>query len=289
MSNFIIVCDSNSELPLSYKEEHDVPVLYMPYTIDGVEYFYDLGKSIDIDAFYERLEQGAMPTTAQRNSYEFIEFWTPLLEQGKDILYIAFSAALSGTFANALQAVETLKEQFPERRIRCVDTKCISVGISLLVMKAIDMQNQGKSLDEIAQWVEDNRMRVNHWFTVMDLNHLKRGGRVSSTTAFMGSLLEIKPILHVNEEGKLVPWGKAKGRKKSMRAIAQKMVDNRIDPKEILFIPQAHCPEDAEALKEICLELVPELEHIWINPVGPVIGTHAGSGVLAVVFFGEHR
>lgn len=287
--SFVITTESNSEIPYQWEDRYGVPVLRMPYTEDGVERFYDLGRETDIPAFYQRMRQGANVFTAQRNPAEIIEYFEPFLAAGKDILHIAFSSALSGTFNNEIIASKELMEKYPGRRIELVDTLAISVPLGQLVERASLMQEEGKSLEEIRDWVEANKMRSCALFTVDSLEYLRRGGRVSNAAAFFGTMLEIKPVLYESPDGKLVPIDKVKGRKKAIKYILEKCAATIDQPEEqVITICQADCMDEALALEKQVRELI-RPKDVRINPVGPVIGSHCGPGTIALVYFGRHR
>lgn len=286
---YVITTESNAELPYQWEDTYGVPVLRMPYTIDGTEYYYDLGRETDIPAFFERMKNGASVVTAQRNPAEIVAYFEPFLASGNDILHIAFSSALSGTFNNEVLAREELLKKYPERRIELVDTLAISAPLAQLVEEASLLKAQGKSLDEVREWVENNKMRSCALFTVDSLEYLRRGGRVSNAAAFFGTMMEIRPILYESPEGMLVPIEKVKGRKKSIKYILDKCAQT-IDHPEVqtITVCQANCMEDAISLKAQ-IEALIKPKAVRINPVGPVIGSHCGPGTIAIVYFGRHR
>ena len=287
--SFIITTESNSEIPYQWEDRYNIKVLRMPYSVDGVEYYYDLGRETDIAAFYQKMRGGATVTTAQRNPAEIVEFWTPLLEEGLDILHIAFSSQLSGTFNCELMAREELLERFPERTIEMVDTLAISMPLGQLVLHAAIMKEEGASLAQIAQWVEDNKQRSCALFTVESLEYLRRGGRISNASAFFGTVLEIKPVLYISPEGLLVPIEKIKGRKKAVKYLLDQCAATIENPAEqTVYICEANCMEDALALEAKIREQIAPKD-VVINSVGPVIGSHCGPGTMALVYFGASR
>lgn len=287
--SFVISTESNSEIPWQWEDEFDIKVLRMPYTIDGVEKDYDLGRETDIAGFYEKMRKGATVTTAQRNPAEITAFWTPFLEAGQDILHIAFSSALSGTFNCEQMAREELIEKYPDRKIVLVDTLAISAPLGQLVRCAVDLKAEGKTMEEIAVWVEDNKQRSCALFTVDSLEYLRRGGRVSGASAFFGTMLEIKPILYESPDGKLIPLDKVKGRKKAIKYILEKCAATIDQPEnQVITICEADCMEEALALENQVRELIAPKD-VVINPVGPVIGSHCGPGTLALVYFARSR
>lgn len=287
--NFVITTESNAEVPFSWEDETGVSVLRMPYTLNGTEYYYDLGRETDIPAFFDTMRKGATVVTAQRNPNEVVEYFEPFLAAGKDILHIAFSSALSGTFDCEQVAAAELREKYPDRRIELVDTLAISGPLCLLVLEATRMQQQGATMDEIRDWVENNKQRACALFTVDSLEYLRRGGRVSGAAAFFGNVLEMKPVLFVSPEGKLVPIEKVKGRKKALKFILERCLNTIDKPEEqeaIVF--HADCLPDAEAVVEQLRNRI-NLKNIRIHPVGPVIGSHCGPGTLAIAYFARDR
>ncbi len=287
--SFVITTESNAEVPFEWEDRTGVNVLRMPYTVNGTEYYYDLGRETDIPAFYETMRKGASVITTQRNPNEIVEYFEPFLAAGKDILHIAFSSALSGTFNSEVIAAQELKEKYPDRRIELVDTLAISAPLCLLVSEATRMQEQGGSLDEIRDWVEANKQRACALFTVDSLEYLRRGGRLSGTAAFFGTVLEIKPVLFVSPEGQLVPIEKVKGRKRAIKYLVEKCAATIDNPEEqTLLIYQADCMEEARALEAQLRETVRPAD-VRIHPVGPVIGCHCGPGTLALAYFCRSR
>jgi len=289
MQNYILMTDSDSDLPFALKEQYDIPVVYMPYVLEGKEYFDDLGQTLDHKSFYDKMRAGAQPTTSALNETIYEEYFEPILSAGQDILFIAFSSQLSGTI-NAMRAArETLLEKYPERKFIIVDTLSISAPQTLLVLKAHEMYRAGADIETVAQWVEDNKLRAQAWFTVDDLKYLQRGGRVSAVSAALGTMLDLKPILVETREGKLAAAAKVRGRKKALGFIVDKAVENIEDQKESIgIVLHADCLPEAEKLLGMLQAKLPEME-IRIENIGPVIGAHAGPGALAFCFIGKER
>lgn len=289
MREFIIMTDSDSDLPYALKQALDIPVVYMPYVLDGKEYFDDLGQSLDHKSFYDKMRAGATPTTSALNETVYEEYFEPILSGGQDILFIAFSSQLSGTI-NAMRAArETLLERFPERTFIIVDTLSISAPQTLLVLKAYEMYNAGADMASIAAWLEENKLRAQAWFTVDDLKYLQRGGRVSAAAAVLGTMLDLKPILTETREGKLAAAAKVRGRKKAMGYIVDKAVESIGDQKESIgIVLHADCRPEAEKLLSMLQTKLPDMT-IRIENIGPVIGAHAGPGALAFCFIGKER
>ena len=230
-----------------------------------------------------------MPSTAQVNVYEYTEIFKKYAAEGKSVVYLGFSSAFSGSLSSAYIARDTVMEEFKDADITIVDSKSASLGEGLLAYNANEMLKAGASKDEVVSWLETNKLKVNHWFTVDDLGHLKRGGRLSGTAAFLGTLLDIKPVLKVDDEGKLIPISKIKGRKKSIKTLFEMLQENITAPEEqVIAISHGDCIEDAEYLKEMILKEY-NVKDVIINHVGPVIGAHTGPGVVALFFFGYKR
>ncbi len=286
---FILATDSNSEIPLDWVQTFDLHCLRMPYTLDGQIYEYDLGEKIDIPALFGELRKGNMPTTMMKNAVEIREFFEPFLQAGQDVLFFSFSSALSGNYACVCQVADELRAEYPQRKLLCVDTLSISMVEGQLVYRAAEMRRDGKTMEEIAAWVEQNRLRSNVLLTVDSLFHLKRGGRVSGATALVGTVLDIKPLLRIDREGRLVQDGKVQSRRKAISALVANLLERGEDlPSQEVTILHGDCLEEAELLKKMILERV-QPAGVRIHLVGPVIGTHAGPGVLAVVYMGKER
>ena len=290
MRDYVIITDSCCDLSEQLANDAGLYVIPMVMTISGKEYKNYLDeREISSKAFYDRLRTGETASTSALNMDTFLSVFGEFLEQGKDILYLAFSSGLSGTYHVSTLAAEELAQKYPESRIFCCDTLCASMGEGLLVYLAGKKKQSGASIEEVRDFVEQNKLNLCHWFTVDDLNHLKRGGRVSATTAFVGSLLNIKPVLHVDDEGHLINVGKARGRRAAVSSLFEHMKETAVNPSEqTVFISHGDCEEDALALKEM-IEKEFSPKEIQINPIGPVIGAHSGPGTLALFFLGSKR
>ncbi|VYU05155.1 DegV family EDD domain-containing protein [Clostridium tertium] len=285
----IIFTDSCCDLPISFVKENNIEVMHLRVNIKGQDIPDDLGESISYKDFYKLIRDGEMPTTSQANVGEFQEKFEKYVSEGYSIIYIGFSSALSGCVNSARIAMENIKQEKEEADITIIDTKSASMGLGLLVYYAANMLKDGKSKVEIINWIEENKLKVNHWFTVDDLNHLKRGGRVSSSVAIVGTMLNIKPIMHVDDEGRLIPVSKVKGRKKSIKSLQEKLIEKIVNPEEqTIFISHGDCIEEAEHLKELILNEI-KVKDVIINNVGPVIGSHSGPGTMALFFMGSSR
>jgi DegV family protein with EDD domain len=287
--NTVILTDSCCDLPIDFVKENNIEVMPLRVNIKGKEIKDDLGQSIEYKAFYDMIREGEMPSTSQVNAYEFTEVFEKYSNQGYSIIYIGFSSALSGCVNSARIAKENVEGEISSADITIIDTKCASMGLGLVVYYAASMLKNGASKDEVVAWIEDNKLKVNHWFTVDDLNHLKRGGRVSSTAAIVGTMLNIKPILHVDDEGRLIPVSKVKGRKKSIKGLQESLKERIIKPEEqTIFISHGDCLSEAEHLKDLILDEV-QVKEVIINNVGPAVGSHSGPGTIALFFIGESR
>lgn len=289
MNNYIIMTDNMADLPENYIREHELEILSLSYILDGET--YDRNHPLEEAEFYSRMRNGSMPTTSQVNPEQAKEAFTACLNQGKDVLYIAFSSGLSGTYNSARIAAKELKEEgkFPDRKLVVLDSLSASLGEGLLVHKAVKLKEAGKSLEEVAAWVEKHKLEVCHNFTVDDLFHLHRGGRVSKATAILGTMINIKPILHVDNEGHLIAIGKVRGRKKSLTSLVERMgeqIQGFENPE--VFISHGDCLEDARYVEKLVRERF-GVETFIINYVGPTIGAHSGPGTMALFFMGNPR
>ena len=286
--DYVFMMDSDSDLPYDLKVKYDIPVVYMPYALDGKEYFDDLGQMLDHKSYYDRMRAGAVPVTSALNEENYIEYFEPILKE-KDLLFVAFSSKMSCTIQAARAARERLLEKYPERTFIIVDTLTISAPLTLLALKAHELYRAGAPIEEVADWLEKNKLRAHGWFTVDDLKYLKRGGRISPTAAAFGSMLDIKPVITEARDGTLQSVDKVRGRKKALNVLVDKLVEYQPDPAESpVIILHADVPEEAAELKALALKKIPDLQ-IRIDPIGPVIGAHCGPGTLAITFLGKER
>lgn len=291
MSNYVLLTDSTSDISQKLADEIGVAeVLPLQFEMDGLTYrnFAD-EREMSSEEFYDAMRGGKMPKTSQIGVNDFCEYFTKFLDKGQDILYLAFSSGLSGTYSSSLVAIEELKEKYPQRKIISVDTLAASMGEGLLVYYAAKKKKEGLGLEELAQWVEDNKLHLCHWFTVDDLHHLKRGGRISAATAIVGSALNIKPVLHVDDEGHLMNVSKARGRKASLNAMIEKMAETYTVGWDTIMISQGSCRSDADYIASEVKKRCKGIKRVIIGNIGPVIGAHTGPGVIALFFMGEHR
>ena len=288
--SYVFMTDSDSDLTYTLADELQIPIVHMPYMLDGKEYFDDMGRSGSQKDFFDKMRAGATPVTSLLPTASYLEYFEPILKEGKDILFLAFSSELSATIQNIYEARKELLEKYPGRKFIVVDTMSISSPQTNLILPAHKMYKEGRSMEEVAQWVEDNKFRSQAWLTVEDLKYLKRGGRISGTAAVMGTMLDLKPILVMGKNGKIVPAEKVQGRKKALRVLADRTAENIVHAEDqTLIIMHADCPEDALRLEELIRQKVPNLKAIRTIMVGCVIGAHCGPGTLASCFLGKER
>ena len=287
--DYVFMTDSDSDLLYSIADERNIPVVKMPYSLDGKEYFDDNGRSGVEKDLFDKMRKGATPSTSCLPTDAYLEYFEPILKE-KDLLFIAFSSQMSSTINNIFEAREQLLKKYPARKFIVVDTLSISAPMTLLVLGAHDLYLQGKTMEEVEKWVLDNRMRAHAWLTVGDLKYLARGGRISSTSAFFGSMLDIKPIICMGKGGKLDPAEKVQGRKKALRTIVDRTAEYIEHPEDqTVVIMQADVEEEAKALEKMLRQHIPAIKDIRIQTVGPVIGAHCGPGTLACCFMGKER
>ena len=286
-----IVTDSSCNLSEALIDEFGLEILPLTFMVDGEQrQSYLKGQVTDLKQFYTMMREGKVITTSLPNLAKSEELFTQILEAGNDVLYLGFSSGLSGTYEGMATLATGLRERFPERTFECVDTLAASLGEGLLIYHACKLKQEGKSLQEVAEWVRTNRLRLAHWFTVDDLMFLYRGGRVSRTAAFAGQLLKIKPVLHVDDEGHLIPMEKARGRKKSIQALVDHMEKTANPPvtSQVIGISHGDCIEDAEYLQKLITERFGETQYL-VNYIDPVIGAHSGPGTLALFYLADSR
>lgn len=285
--SYYITTDATCDLPLSMYQDN-FKVIPMPYTIENEE--YGIEKFLDIKEFYDKIRNGSMPTTSLITQYATEEELRPILQQGYDIIHISFSSALSGTYENACKAVEVLKSEFPDRKIYIIDSKCASLGEAMLVYYCLKARAEGKSVEDNYAYTDEIKDHILHYVAAEDLFHLQRGGRISKTSAVLGTMLHIKPIIYLNKNGKLVNFEKIKGRKKSLLKIIDKMMEKMYEPNENteVFIAHADALDDAEFVANKITEKT-GITNITIDYIGPVIGTHTGTGTVAVFTLGTDK
>lgn len=290
MSEYVIVTDSSADLTAEMVEELDISVLPLSFIIRGTTLKdYPDNRDMSPEEFYRLIREGELPTTSAVNMQEYVDYLTPVLEAGKDVLVLAFSSGLSATCQSANLAAGELREKFPERKIYVVDTLCASMGQGLLVWYAARKRLAGESMEAVRDWCEENKLHLCHWFTVNDLMHLKRGGRVSAATAVAGTLLQIKPVMHVDNEGHLINMAKARGRAAALDALVKKAGETGTDlPEQVVFISHSDCLGDAKYVGEKLKEEY-HVKDVVYNFIGPVIGSHTGQGCVALFFVGGVR
>lgn len=290
MRDYVIITDSTSDLTPEQINDLGLTVIPMEFHIGDKTYKnYPDERDITSKEFYDLLRKGGTSNTTLINTTTFVEFFEKVLKEGKDVLYMGFSSGLSGSFNASCIAAQTLQEKYPDNKIYTVDTLSASMGEGLLVFHAATRKNAGMGIDDLRTWIEENKLKLCHWFTVDDLNHLKRGGRVSSTAAFIGTMLSIKPVMHVDNEGHLIPTEKARGRKISLTTLLKMMEKTVIKPEEqTIFISHGDSIEDAEFLANLVREKL-NVKDIKMNYIGPVIGAHSGPGTIALFFLGIER
>lgn len=287
MNDYVILTDSSCDLPDDIVKKYQLEILQLDFIVEGERSFHN--DQADIEKVYSKLRNGANIKTSAANISQASEAIEALFNQKKDILYLGFSSGLSSTYQTVYMAGQELMEEYPERKMISVDTLAASMGQGLLVYKACQAKDAGKSLEENAQYIEDIKLKLCHWFTVDDLFFLKRGGRISGVTATVGTMLSIKPILHVDDEGHLINVSKVRGRKAAITELVNRMEKLAVHPEDQdIFISHGDCIEDAEKLASIIKERFGN-DRITISYVGPVIGAHSGPGTLALFFLGEHR
>lgn len=291
---FTLSCCSTVDLPYSYMESRDIPVLFYTYVVDGREYDDDMGRDPEaLPRFYGFLKEGKLPQTSQINVAAYTEFFEKLLDKGGDVLHIAFTSGQSGSVHNAFLAAEELKDRYPGQRLVVIDSLCSSSGYGLLVDYAADMRDEGKTLDEVAQWVLDNRNKVHHQFFSSDMTQFRRTGRVSGAAAAVATVLNICPIMRLDDKGAIKAYSKVRGKKKAVETTVDTMEQcarNGRDYDGKCFVCHSQCPEDARLVIEAVEERFPRLKgKIRLCDIGTIIGSHAGQGTVAVFFMGNER
>lgn len=291
--NYIISCCSTADLTEEHFKERDIHYICFHYELNGVQYLDDLGKSMDFNTFYQEMANGAETKTSQINADEFERYFTPFLEEGKDILHVSLSSGISGVSNSAMVAAKELQEKYPDRKIYVIDSLGASSGYGLLMDKAADLRDQGMGIEELAGWLEENKLYVHHWFFSTDLTFYIKGGRVSKTAGFVGTILNICPLLNMDNLGRLIPRAKIRTKKKVIKEIVTKMEEHAQDGKDYsgkCYISQSACYEDAKAVADLVEAAFPKLNgKVEINHIGTTIGSHTGPGTVALFFWGDKR
>lgn len=289
MGNYVIFTDSGADVSDAVLEKWGVKCCPLTFAFDGDERSF-AGSEMPVKQFYDKMRSGGIARTSALNAETAKSCFRPELERGNDVFYLAFSSGLSSTYSTAKLAAEELSEEFPDRKIIVSDSLCASAGQGLLLWLAVKKRNGGTDILELEKYCEETLLHICHWFTVDDLVYLKRGGRISAATALAGTVLGIKPVLHVDDEGHLINMSKVRGRKASIRAIADKLSELKLpDGDKTVFISHGDCADDAAALAEIIKSSEPDADIKLITDIGPVIGAHSGPGTLAVFFVGKNR
>lgn len=289
---FTLSCESTVDMPFARVNARNIPVLFYKYNVDGVDYVDDMLRDPNaLPTFYKMLDAGKLPTTTQVNTFEYLEFFEPLVQRG-DLLHIALGTGMTGSFRNAVAAAAELRERYPERNIVVLDSLCSSSGYGMLVDCAADMRDRGASIDEITQWVQENRKCIHHQFFSTELKHFRRSGRMSGPTAMIATVLNICPIMRLNDAGKIIAYGKTRGKKNAVQTTVEAMLAHArggADYADKCYICHSRCMDDAIALRDAVLARFPNLTEIPIFDVGTTIASHSGAGTAAVFFFGDER
>ncbi len=293
MSDFVLSCESTADYPRSFFEERQIAWVPFHYNLDGVSYPDDLYASISPEAFFDKIKAGAQPTTSQVGVGDYVELWEPFLKEGRDVLHLTLSSGISGTYNSACVAAEQLRQAYPERTVRVIDSLAASAGYGLLMEYLADLRDGGMGFTELGDWAEEHKLNVNHWFFVSDLDCLKRGGRVSATSALLANALKICPVLNVDYEGKLIPRQKIRTTKKAIAELVRMMEAHAEDGLAYsgkCVLSQSNCRADADAVVAGIEEKFPQLAgKIEVNNIGTVIGSHTGPGTVALFFMGDRR
>ena len=293
MADYILSCCSTADLSQRHFDDRDIHYICFHFYLDGKPYADDLGHSIPFADFYKAMADGAETKTSQINEGEFVDYFTPFLEQGKDILHVCLSSGISGVYNSAVLAQETLRERYPERKIYIVDSLGASSGYGLLMDTLADLRDGGMDIDTLHEWVEAHKLEMHHWFFSTDLSFYVKGGRISKAAGFFGTALKICPLLNMDNLGRLIPREKIRTKKKVISRIVEQMqahVKNGVDYNGKCFISQSACEEDAKAVAELVEAAFPKLNgKVLINSIGTVIGSHTGPGTVALFFWGDLR
>lgn len=293
MSDYIISCCSTADLSKEHFEQRNINYICFHYELDGKQYPDDLGQTISFEEFYGAMTNGADTKTSQINEAEFEEYFETFLQEGKDILHLCLSSGITGVVNSANIAKEMLLEKYPDRKIYIVDSLAASSGFGLLMDKLADLRDDGMGIEELHEWAENNKSKMQHWFFTSDLTFFVKGGRVTKTAGFVGGILNICPLLHVDYQGKLIPKYKIRTKKKVIEAIVEQMknrAEGGLDYHDKCYISQSACYEDAKAVAELVEKNFPKLKgKVLINNIGTTIGSHTGPGTVALFYWGEER
>jgi len=289
VSDYIIATASTADLSREYLEKNDVPFISYTYIIDDQAY-EDMCDDETRQRIYEDMRKGTILTTSMINTYTYHEFFKKLMDTGKDVIYLDMTKKISTSYTSAVEAAKQIQEEYPNQRFYNVDTLCVSGGLGLLVEKVVELRDAGKSYDEVIEWIEANKTKVIHRFTVDDLEYLKRGGRVSNAAALIGSLLSIKPVLYVPDDGTLTVCAKARGRKQALKRVLDSMKTDLVEPDgQTVHILHADCMADAQFMKDSIMAQFPTLKDVVISNLGVIIGAHCGPGLITIFYMGSDR
>lgn len=292
MGEYVLSCCSTADRSKEFFDENGIIYACFHYHIGEEEFVDDLGQSVSFEEFYEKMRQGAEPETSQVNSDQFMELWEPVLQSGKDILHVTLSSGISGVYNSANIAAQEMREKYPERQVRVVDSLGASSGYGLLMEYLAELKRQNKSLEEVHQWAEEYKLHLQSWFFSTDLTNYVRGGRISPTSGILGTALGICPLLNIDAEGKLIPRAKIRTKKKVIREIVKKMEEHAQDGREYsgkAAISYSACLEDAQKVRDLILETFPKIQGVSMDSIGTVIGSHTGPGTVALFFMGDKR
>ena len=293
MSEFILSCCSTADLSKEHFESRDIHYICFHYELNGKQYPDDLGQSIPFDQFYKAMTEGAETKTSQINISEYLEYFTGFLEQGKDVLHVSLSSGISGSFNSAKNAAAIAMERYPDRKVYVVDSLGASSGYGLLMEYLADKRDDGANIDELYSWIEENKLKMHHWFFSTDLTFYIKGGRISKAAGFMGTLLGICPLLNMDDNGRLIPREKIRTKKRVIEQIVKKMeecADDGLNYSGKCYISHSECIDDARAVAKLVKERFPNIDgEIVINYVGTTIGSHSGPGTVALFFMGKDR
>jgi DegV family protein with EDD domain len=289
MADYIIASASTADVPAEFFSEHDVPFISYTYTM-GDEQFTDDCRESERERIYKRMREGVELSTSMINTYSYYEFFKKLMAEGKDVIFLDMTRQISHSYVNAEAAAKQIREEFPDRRFCVMDTLCVSGGLGMLLMYLVNLRDEGKSYDEVIDWAENNKLKIMHWFTVDDLHYLKKGGRVSNSAALVGSILQIKPVLYVSDDGKLTVCTKVRGRRAALLDIINRMKTDFTEPdgKEV-HILHADCLADAQFMRDKVLENFPTVSKVTITSLGVVVGAHCGPGLFTIFYLGNKR
>lgn len=292
-NSYVITCCSTADMPEQYLTDREIPYVCFHFRMEDKEYDDDLGHSISIEDFYQKIRDGAMPTTSQVNPEQYEAMFDPILKEGKDIIHLTLSTGISGTYNSAIIARDEMRERYPDRRIEVIDSLTASAGYGLLLDTVWERMQEGESFEDLVDWIKENKLKLHGWFFTSDLTHLRRGGRISASAAFFGNMLNICPLMNIDHEGKLIPRDKCRGKKKVAKELVGRMklhAQGGINYSGKCFMSQSSCPEDAGAMASLIEETFPHLNgKVYMVDIGTVIGSHTGPGTVAVFFWGDKR